>query len=98
LDAPLFFDIPVPVEDPKWLQPKFYPNPAKNILTIDLAYDYRWIGKTIFVTNLMGQSIMNVVISSKVQTIDISRLQPGMYILAAKREDGVSIKQNFVKL
>ena len=98
LDAPLIFEAPLPDEDPKWLEPKMYPNPATTTVTLDLSYDIRWIGKTIFVTNLHGQSIMNVMITAKFQQIDISRLQPGLYFLAAKNDQGLSIKMKFVKL
>jgi hypothetical protein len=98
LDAPLIFEIPVPEEDPKWLQPRLYPVPATTQLTLDLSYDVRWVGKSIQISNLQGQSIMIVTITSKMQLIDISRLQPGMYFLAAKKGDGESIKQKFIKL
>jgi hypothetical protein len=98
LAQPLIFESPLPEEDPKWLHPRLYPNPASSEINLDLAYDIRWIGKTIFVTNLQGQSVMNVVITSKNMKIDISRLQAGMYFIAAKKDDGESIKQRFIKL
>lgn len=98
LNPPLIAESPLPTEDPKWLHPQLYPNPAQNEINLDLAYDIRWIGKTIFVTNLQGQSIMNVTITSKNQRIDISRLQTGMYFLAAKKDDGESMKMRFMKL
>jgi hypothetical protein len=98
LSAPLIFESPLPDDSPKWLQPQMYPNPATTRLTLDLAYDIRWIGKTIFVTNLQGQNVMSVVITSKNQQIDISRLQSGMYFLAAKKDDGESMKMRFMKL
>ena len=98
LTAPLVFESPVTEEDPRWLHVKLYPNPASNEITVDLAHDIRWMGKTIFVSNLMGQNVMNVVITSKNQRIDISRLQPGIYFLAAKKDDGESMKERFIKL
>lgn len=99
LDIPLFSGIPLPEEaDPKWLRPNLYPNPAGVEVMLDLNYDIRWIGKTIFVTNLQGQNVMNVVVTSKNQRIDLSRLQAGIYFLAAKKDDGESIKLKFVKL
>jgi len=67
-------------------------------MMLDLSYDIRWVGKTIFITNALGQNVMNVAITSKNQQIDVSRLQPGLYFLAAKKEDGESIKMKFVKL
>lgn len=98
LSAPLIFESPVPEEDPKWLHPQFYPNPASSQLTVDLSYDIRWIGKTITLMNMQGQVIMQVPITAKVQTINTSNLKPGMYLLISKKEDGESIRQKFVKL
>lgn len=98
LDAPLIFESPLPEEDPKWLEVKMYPNPATTELILDLAYDIRWTGKIISIFNLNGQLIMNVTVTSKIQHIDISKLPAGMYILAAKKDDGESIKKRFTKL
>jgi hypothetical protein len=98
LSIPLLFETPLPDESPMWLHPQLYPNPATTEMTLDLAYDIRWIGKIIKVTNLQGQTVMQITISSKNQKINISRLQPGMYFINAKKEDGDFIKQKFIKL
>ncbi len=98
LNPPLIFESPLPAEDPKWLEARIYPNPAINEINIDLNYDARWIGKIFQVTNLQGQIVMTVPVTSKFQKINISHLAPGMYFLAAKKEDGVSVKQKFIKL
>ena len=98
LDAPLIFESPLPDEDPRWLESKLYPNPATNELTLDLAYDIRWIGKIIQITNLHGQVLMNVTVTSKLVRIDISKLPTGIYFLAAKKDDGESMKKRFIKL
>lgn len=98
LNPPLIFEIPVPEEDPKWLNPQLFPNPATNQLTLDLSYDARWVGKVIYIFNLQGQTVMTLPIASKVQQINITNLQAGVYFLATKREDGVSVKLKFVKL
>jgi hypothetical protein len=90
--------IPVEANDPKWLEPKLYPNPATSNITLDLSYDSRWIGKNISITNLSGQIVENVSITSKIVTINISHYKAGMYFLAAKKDDGVSIKSKFIKL
>ena len=58
LMPPLFNEIPLPEEDPKWLHPQLYPNPASSLMTLDLAYDTRWVGKTIRIFNLQGQTVM----------------------------------------
>lgn len=98
LDVPLIFQSPLPEEVPVWLKPNLYPNPATTSMKLDLSYDIRWMGKTIFIMNLNGQTVMTVPINSKVVEINISKLQPGMYFLATKKEDGESIKQKFIKL
>jgi len=94
---PLINEIPLPEQTPTWFHPQLFPNPATNEMTLDLAYDIRWIGKTLRVTNLQGMVVMQLVISSKAQKIDVSHLRPGMYILSGKK-DGSEIKQKFIKL
>ena len=98
LSAPLIFEVPLPDEPPRWLHPQLYPNPATTEMMIDLAFDVRWIGKTIAITNLQGQTVMQIAITSKNQKINISKLQSGMYLLTAKKEDGDFIKQKFIKI
>ncbi|MFI5133020.1 MAG: T9SS type A sorting domain-containing protein [Chitinophagales bacterium] len=97
LSAPLIYEAPLPDEPPKWLHPQIYPNPASNELNLDIAYDTRWVGKTLTVLNLQGQILMQIMITSKLQKIDVSKLQPGMYFLSAKKEDGQSIREKFIK-
>jgi hypothetical protein len=65
---------------------------------IEPAYDARWIGKTINVTNTQGQIMMTVVINAKVLKIDVSSLRPGLYFISGKKDDGSVIKQKFIKL
>jgi hypothetical protein len=95
---PLISEIPLPEEPPKWMYPQMYPNPATTELTLDLAYDIRWIGTTIQITNANGQHMIQQVISSKVVKLNIENLKPGLYILVAKRKDGSAIKQKFIKM
>jgi hypothetical protein len=97
LDQPLIFESPLPESDPQWLHPQLYPNPVTSVLTLDLAYDSRWVGKMIRIVNLQGQTVLQLQITTKIQQIDINKLQAGIYFLAAKREDGESIKMRFVK-
>jgi hypothetical protein len=98
LTAPLVVEAPVPDEPPKWLHPQIYPNPSSKELNIDIAYDVRWIGKTITISNVSGQVVMQVVISSKNQVVDISKLRAGVYFLAGRKEDGSFIKHKFIKI
>lgn len=97
LMAPLIYETPLPEETPQWLHPQLFPNPAVNEMKLDLSYDVRWIGKVLMIYNLQGQVVMQVPITSKIQTITVSRLTPGMYIIAAKKEGGDFIKEKFIK-
>ncbi len=98
LDAPLIVESQLPVESPKWLHPQLYPNPATAEMILDLTYDTRWIGKMITIFSLQGQVVMRLQINSKTPKINVSKLQPGMYFLSAKKDDGEFIKQKFIKL
>jgi len=97
LSTPLIFEIPLPDQSPKWLHPQLYPNPTASWMTLDLSYDIRWLGKTLRVINMQGQVVMQVLITSKTQKIDVSNLYAGLYILKAKKEDGDFIEQKFIK-
>jgi len=42
--------------------------------------------------------VMTVVINSKYQQINISNLKPGIYFMMAKKDDGATIKEKFVRM
>ncbi|HEX7845663.1 MAG TPA: M43 family zinc metalloprotease [Chitinophagaceae bacterium] len=98
LNPPLILESPLPEESPKWLHPQLYPNPTISDMTLDLSYDVRWLGKVLTIMNMQGQVVMQTTISAKLQTINVSKLQAGMYVLTGKKEDGETIKQKFIKL
>ena len=98
LEPPLIDELPVYDEGPTWFEPRLYPNPANSEMTLDLAYDARWIGKTINVINAQGQLIKTLFINSKVEKIDVRSLRPGLYFLSAKKDDGSVVRQKFIKL
>lgn len=54
-----------------------YPNPAENKLTIDGVQGYR----SIRITDISGKSVFEKSISQNTETIDVSKLQNGIYIL-----------------
>lgn len=95
---PLISEAPLPEQPPTWYHPHLYPNPAYGEMILDLAYDIRWIGKTISITNTQGQLLKRFTINSKRVTIDVSQLKPGVYFLSGKKDDGAVIKQKFIKL
>jgi Pregnancy-associated plasma protein-A/Secretion system C-terminal sorting domain len=98
LNTSLIVEAQLPDEPPKWLYPQLYPNPANNEIILDVAYDTRWVGKTASIFNVNGQLALQMQITYKIQTINISKLKPGLYFLSAKKEDGSYIKQKFIKM
>ncbi|HET9430611.1 MAG TPA: T9SS type A sorting domain-containing protein, partial [Chitinophagaceae bacterium] len=95
---PLIVEAPLPEEVPRWLYPQLFPNPARDNAILDLSYDPRWIGKNISIINMQGQVLMQVQVTSKVQSINVSLLKPGLYLLSGKKEDGETVKLRFVKI
>lgn len=102
---PIYQEIPLPQDtatqkppatDP--VQPVLYPNPALHEITLDLGNDQQWIGKTVSICNTQGLTVMQQTIKARTQKIDISRLTAGMYFVVGKREDGIVIKQKFLKM
>ena len=90
---------PRPTEEPPGLSAyRMYPNPATNEIILDLSYDIRWMGKQVRITNVQGQPVMQVPVNSQIVKLDISRLNPGLYFLMTKKEDGTTIKQKFIKM
>ena len=74
------------------------PNPAASEIVLDLSYDIRWMGKAIRVINLQGQPVLQTTANAKLVKVDITKLTPGIYFILAKKEDGETIKQKFIKL
>jgi hypothetical protein len=95
---PLISGAPVGEEIPKWFYANLYPNPASGEVTIDFSYDVRWIGKMLAISNVQGQSIMQVKVNARVMKFDITNLKPGIYFVTGKKEDGTVIKQKLIKM
>jgi Pregnancy-associated plasma protein-A/Secretion system C-terminal sorting domain len=97
LTIPLIQESPLPEAGPKWLEVKVYPNPAADQLSINLEYDTRWIGQKMSVVNINGQQLIQTTITSKIQSINVSQLKPGIYFIRADKGDE-RIMQKFVKM
>ena len=68
-----------------------YPNPASDKIHIRVSDDM--LGKTILLFNAQGQVQKRVVVQSPLQSIPVSSLAPGVYLLK-----GEGFSQRFVKL
>jgi hypothetical protein len=82
---------------PKWLHAHIYPNPATSSINVYFDYDERWIGKELKIMDMTGRLVLNVVVNSRIQRIDLSSLKSGVYFIYAKREEDI-LKAKFVKL
>ncbi len=96
LGLPWSQNIPLPDDGPRWLYAQVYPNPAHDDLVIDLRYDQRWIGRELTIVNASGQTIRRHIISSKVESIKVGDLVPGIYFLHAIK-DGERLTRKFIR-
>ncbi len=75
-----------------------YPNPAGETLRYRIKTDKQLAGLVYHVYDAMGRTILTAALSKKEEVIDISRLNPGVYILEIKeREQGATYRQRFIK-
>jgi len=97
LGTPANSEIPPPDPSPRWLQVKIYPNPASTELIVNVESDTRWFGNELQVINISGQIQLRKTITSKIQTINISQLRPGIYFIRGEKQDQ-KIIEKFIKL
>jgi hypothetical protein len=73
---------------------KIFPNPANNIVNIENAANAR-----ISIVNMVGQEVISTVATSKRETVNISGLSNGVYIIRIKDDEEVitTKKLNVVK-
>lgn len=73
---------------------KLYPNPAQDILTIEMADDYGITSASVI--DVQGKTIINTNLNNK--TLDVQSLNSGMYMVAFYNEDGIKVTtRQFVK-
>jgi hypothetical protein len=72
---------------------KFYPNPANGILTVE----YKFKNAELFVTDILGNKIMQLQAEKEIFNIDISQLSKGVYFLNVKSSEGNFTKKFIVQ-
>ncbi len=82
---------------PKWLHVQVYPNPAATEVKLFFEYDERWKGKKLQILDITGRVVINKIIASPVETIDVSRLSSGTYFVIAQKDDE-KLHAKFIKL
>ena len=78
---------------------KAYPNPAKDVLNIDLSEVGTIDGCRISITDGLGRPCLDRFVRGKgnVLTVGVSGLKAGVYVYRVYGEDGVLIEGKFVK-
>ena len=82
---------------PQWLHVKVYPNPATSVVNLYFEYDERWIGRKMQILDISGKIVVSRIITSKIQQIDVSRLNAGIYFIRAEKEEE-KLHAKFIKL
>ena len=68
-----------------------YPNPARNNVTV--VYPYTGIPVTLTLFSSNGSAVKTTTLSSNETQLDVSSLQPGVYILRFRSAEAVNIKR-----
>jgi Pregnancy-associated plasma protein-A/Secretion system C-terminal sorting domain len=93
-------ELPKTAPVPEIIQPDFavllYPNPTSATITVQSQETVDCIGKSMLIYNHLGQIVSRVVLMSRQQQVDVSRLQNGLYFI---KIDGLTTKAmtKFVK-
>ena len=82
---------------PKWYYAQVYPNPAVTSIKVYFDYDERWIGKKMEILDMSGRIVLSKIISSNIETLDVSRLTAGVYFIRAEKEEE-KLHAKFIKL
>ena len=82
---------------PKWYACKGLSKSCYILINIYFDYDQRWKGKKMQILDISGRIVMSKIINSKIETIDVSRLTPGVYFIRAEKEEE-KLHAKFVKL
>ncbi len=71
---------------------QMYPNPVRNILTVNSTVDFR----KVIITNTLGKVVGNMVYTND-KTINTSGLSRGMYFVTFVGKDGSKVTQKLIK-
>ncbi len=71
---------------------KIYPNPVKNILTLEV--DPSYLGINYRIVDVLGREVIKGTINEQINQINLQDLVPGIYILFGEKEN---IKYKIIK-
>lgn len=74
----------------------FYPNPANNILTLDLSQLQKLQNTTVSIYDIQGKQLLHQNISEELSQLDISAFAKGIYIIKVQSDKEI-LQSKFVK-
>ncbi|HWJ89822.1 MAG TPA: T9SS type A sorting domain-containing protein, partial [Flavisolibacter sp.] len=97
LDKPWTIEAPI-VEIPVMnTQFKCYPNPAQNEVILNFDFNNAWMGKTVYLVNLNGIVLSQILVNDKTKKLSLSGLMPGIYFIQGDNGH-MKIREKLVKL
>ncbi|MBK7888661.1 MAG: T9SS type A sorting domain-containing protein [Bacteroidetes bacterium] len=74
-----------------------FPNPTYNLLNVTVVSS-KEISIRMFILDLNGRGVLNQALSNPLNIIDVSKLNPGVYIVNLTDENGKVKNEKFIKL
>ncbi|TYB73842.1 M28 family peptidase [Bizionia gelidisalsuginis] len=71
---------------------KIYPNPSKGLVTVSSNFKSMTY-YTVFISDILGKKVYEKALNKQTQTLDLSRLKKGVYILTFKNKTEVVSKK-----
>lgn len=84
----------VKVADAGQLNYDVYPNPAANVLTVELE---EATAVQLYIINQVGQNVLTANTADATTTLNVAGFAPGVYFLAVVSEEGVMRTKRFIK-
>ncbi len=97
LNDPWLEESPIMDMPPAKASLTIYPNPAINELVLSFENNDTWLGKELRLVSINGSVLQKIKITAKLQKINISKLQAGIYILQGENGEQ-QLKEKFMKL
>ena len=76
---------------------KVYPNPAEQVLNLDFS-GLLFPGTQAYITDATGRLVLESPMLQAVQTVDIARLAPGLYVVTIVQNGRRLVVERFVKM
>jgi len=86
----------MPKQEDEIYKIRIYPNPAKDVLFVEVISDLDSYNANIKIYNTIGQLIATQQLNEKMEFVDLKSLKTGMYIYNIEYDNGYSEKGKFI--